>query len=69
MCERVCLRRSPSFGVNTTSGVCRSVYTCRRSRWKNCAAVVALHTWMLSSAADVRKRSMRADECSGPWPW
>ena len=68
MGDRVCFIRSPCFGVNTTSGVCRSLCTWRRSRWKYCAAVVALQTWMLSSAAWIRKRSMRADECSGPWP-
>ena len=48
--------------------MCRSVCTWRRRRWKYCAAVVALQTCMLSSAAAVRNRSMRADECSGPWP-
>ena len=44
------------------------VRTWRRSRWKYCAAVVALKTWMLSSAHRVRNRSMRAELCSGPWP-
>ena len=29
---------------------------------------VTLHTRILSSAQDWRKRSNRADECSGPWP-
>ena len=33
------------------SGLRISRRTWRRSRWKNCAAVVALQTWMLSSAA------------------
>ncbi len=66
--DRVCFIRRPCFGVNRISGVCRSVCTWRRSRWKYWAAVVALQTWMLSSAAAVRKRSMRAELCSGPWP-
>ena len=35
--------------------------TWRRSRWKYCAAVVALTICMLSSAASVRNRSMRAE--------
>ena len=66
--ECACFARSNDFGVNTTSGLRISRRTCRRNRWKYCAGVVALTTWMLSSAHIVRKRSMRADECSGPWP-
>ena len=66
--ERVSFIRSGRLGVNCTSGLRTSRRIWRRSRWKYCAAVVALQTWMLSSAARVRKRSMRALECSGPWP-
>ena len=36
--------------MNTTSGLRTTRRTWRRSRWKYCAAVVALTTWMLSSA-------------------
>jgi hypothetical protein len=32
------------------------------------AGVVMLATWMLFSAQSCRKRSRRAEECSGPWP-
>ena len=66
--ERAWRARSSDFGVNTISGLRTSRITWRRSTWKYCAAVVQLTTWMLSSAHSVRKRSMRADECSGPWP-
>ena len=60
--------RSMLLGVNTTSGLrqCRSA--CRRSRWKYCAAFDGWQIWKLSRAASCRKRSMRALECSGPWP-
>ena len=68
MGERDALARRSDLGVNTTSGLRTVRRIWRRSRWKNWAAVVALHTWMLSSAARVRNRSMRPDECSGPWP-
>ena len=56
--------RSGAFGVNSISGLRRRACTCRRSRWKYCAAVVALHTWMLSSAhseeaLDPRRRVLR----------
>ena len=50
--ERLSFMRSGAFGVNSTSGLRTSRRTWRRSRWKYCAAVVALHTWMLSSAHD-----------------
>jgi hypothetical protein len=40
----------------------------RRSRWKYWAGVVQLATRMFPSAADCRKRSSRALECSGPDP-
>ena len=58
--------RSGAFGVKSTSGLRTSRRTWRRSRWKYCAAVVALHTWMLSSAhelqeaLDARRRVLRA---------
>ena len=66
--ERAGFARSSDLGVKTTSGLRTSRTICRRSRWKYCAAVVALATWMLSSAHSVRNRSMRAELCSGPWP-
>src|SRR3954465_13124710 len=62
--ERDVRARRIDLGVNTINGLRTSRRTCRRNKWKNCAAVVALQTWMLSSAASVRKRSMRPDECS-----
>ena len=58
--------RSSALGVNTISGLRTSRAIWRRSRWKYWAEVVGLAAWMLSSAASVRKRSMRAEECSGP---
>ena len=66
--------RSRLFGVKTISGLrmprrSRPPYIWRRSRWKYCAGVVQLHTCMLFSAQSVRKRSMRALECSGPLPF
>jgi hypothetical protein len=66
--DRAAFARSSDLGVKMTSGLRMSRRIWRRSRWKYCAAVVALHTWMLSSAAAVRNRSMRAELCSGPWP-
>ena len=41
--DRVCFIRRPCFGVNTTAACGARVCTWRRSRWKYCAAVVALH--------------------------
>ena len=49
--ERECFERSSDFGVKTTSGVGTDCIDWRRIRWKNWAAVVALQTCMLSSAA------------------
>ena len=66
--ERAGFARSSDFGVKTTSGRRTSPCIWRRRRWKNCPAVVALTTWMLSSALSRRKRSMRPELCSGPWP-
>ena len=66
--DRAGLARSNDFGVKTTSGLRTARCIWRRSRWKYWAAVVALATWMLSSAQAERNRSMRAEECSGPWP-
>ncbi len=63
-----CGRRSSDFGVITTSGRCLAIRAWRRSRWKYCAGVVGLATRMLPSAAERRKRSRRAEECSGPEP-
>ena len=62
------LARSSDFGVMITSGLRNSRIIWRRSRWKICAAVVGCAICMLLSAASCRKRSMRADECSGPCP-
>ena len=56
----------PTFGAKMTAACAARVWTCRRSRWKYCAAVVALQTWMLSSAAggeeplDAGRRVLRA---------
>ena len=61
-------RRSSDFGVITTSGRCLAIRAWRRSRWKYWAGVVGLATRMLPSAAARRKRSRRAEECSGPEP-
>ncbi len=61
-------RRSRLFGVMTTSGRCLAIRAWRRSRWKYWAGVVGLATRMLPSAASWRKRSSRAEECSGPEP-
>ena len=66
MCERVCFMRRPCFGVNTTSGLWRSLCTWRRSRWKYCAAVVALHDLHVvlgaqrEEALDARRRVLGA---------
>ncbi len=56
------------FGVKTTRGLRTSRSAWRRSRWKNCAGVVGIATVMLSRADCSRNRSIRALECSGPWP-
>ena len=48
--DRLSFIRSGRLGVNSTSGLRTSRRIWRRSRWKYCAAVVALQTWMLSSA-------------------
>ncbi len=48
--DRAALARSSDFGVKTTSGLRTSRCIWRRRRWKYWAAVVALATWMLSSA-------------------
>jgi hypothetical protein len=66
--ELACFSRNRPFGVITTSGRAVASSACLRSRWKNCAAVVALATRMFSCAASWRKRSSRALECSGPFP-
>ena len=63
-----CGRRSSDFGVKITSGRCLAIRAWRRSRWKYCAGVVRFATRMLPSAASCRKRSRRAEECSGPEP-
>ena len=63
-----CGRRSSDFGVITISGRCLTTLAWRRSRWKYWAGVVGLATRRLPSAASERKRSSRAEECSGPEP-
>ena len=57
-----------SSGVITISGLRNGRSICRRSRWKICAGVDGTQTCMLCSAQSCRKRSGRADECSGPCP-
>ena len=64
--EIACGCRSKLLGVITTSGLRILRMTCRRSAWNSCAGVVRFITMMLSSAASVRKRSRRAELCSGP---
>jgi hypothetical protein len=66
--EVASFRRSRPFGVITISGRADGSSACRRRRWKNCAAVVALTIRTFSCAASWRKRSSRALECSGPLP-
>ena len=61
-----CRRRD--FGVNTISGFLHLRRACRRSRWKYCPAFDGWQIWMLSRAANCKKRSTRALECSGPCP-
>ena len=51
-----------------TSGFRLGRTICRRSRWNICAGSVGTQTWMLSCAHNWRKRSRRAEECSGPCP-
>ena len=63
-----CGSRSSDFGVMITSGRCLAISAWRRSRWKYCAGVDRFATRMLPSAASCRKRSSRAEECSGPEP-
>ena len=62
------LRLSIDFGVKTMSGRCRCSSACSRSRWKWLAGVDGCATRKASCAASVRKRSIRAEEWSGPWP-
>jgi hypothetical protein len=62
------LWRSRDFGVITTSGLRVPMRICRRIMWKSCAGVVGAQTIMFSSAHSCRKRSRRAELCSGPWP-
>ena len=59
---------SSPFGVISTSGRGVASSACRRRRWKYWPEVLTLATRMLSCAADCRKRSSRALECSGPLP-
>ena len=66
--DAAALRRSSCFGVKMISGLRGRLYAWRRSRWKCDADVVGLATIMFSSAHICRKRSIRAEEWSGPWP-
>ena len=50
----------------TMSGLRSARSICRRSMWNICAGVDGTHTCMLFSAHSCRKRSRRAEECSGP---
>ena len=60
------LWRSMLLGVKTISGLRQLRSAWRRSRWKCWQAVEGWATWMASSAASCRKRSILALECSGP---
>src|SRR5258708_1898433 len=51
-----------------TSGLRYGGRTWRRSAWKNWAGVVKLQPCQLSLTDNVKKRSRRALECSGPCP-
>ena len=62
------LCRSRLFGVMTISGLRNVRSICRRSMWNICAGVDGTQTCMLFSAQSCRKRSRRAEECSGPCP-
>src|SRR5213078_1199487 len=66
--EPACGSRNRLFGVNNTSGRSSAWRAWRRSKWKYCAGVVQLAIRIFPSAPSARKRSMRALECSGPWP-
>ena len=66
--ERDAWARSIDLGVTTTSGRFGLDRACERSRWKYCADVEGIVTRRLPRAESERKRSKRADECSGPWP-
>src|SRR5256886_8845124 len=66
--ELACGSRKRLFGVNSTSGRSSEWRAWRRSKWKYWAGVVQLAMRMFPSAPSARKRSMRALECSGPWP-
>ncbi len=66
--EVASLWRSRLLGVNTTSGLRKGRSIWRRSTWKIWPAVVGCTTCMLVSAANCRKRSRRAELCSGPCP-
>src|SRR5690606_16007286 len=59
---------SKLLGVKTINGLRYSRFSCLRSTWKKLAGCVQLTTCMLFSAHSSKKRSIRADECSGPWP-
>ena len=60
--------RSSDLGVMTTNGVVGVRRTWARSRWKYWAAVEGTATRRFPRAHRDRNRSIRADECSGPWP-
>ena len=64
--EQAAFRRSSCLGVATISGRRGREYAWRRSRWKWLAGVEGWATIMFFSAHSVRKRSMRAEEWSGP---
>ena len=66
--ERVAAARSSDLGVITTSGVTGARRTWARSRWKYWAAVDGTRHPQVAPGAQRRNRSMRAEECSGPWP-
>ena len=60
--------RSRLLGDITTSGLRSVEASWRRSAWKIWAGVVRLTTRQLPFTESSRKRSSRAEECSGPCP-
>ena len=63
------LARSSLISANAgMTGLRKGPIIWRRSAWKICAGVVGCSTCMLFSAHSCRKRSRRAEECSGPCP-
>ena len=66
--EREAWARSIDLGVTTTRGRFGLASAWERSKWKYWAEVEGIVTRRLPRAESDRKRSKRADECSGPCP-